>query len=37
MYLYVQVAVRVRDNNDANLKSIEDLLNHFKDELAAFR
>ncbi|KAL0299485.1 UNVERIFIED_CONTAM: Threonine--tRNA ligase, mitochondrial 1 [Sesamum radiatum] len=32
-----QVAVRVRDNNDANLKSIDDLLNYFKDEVAAFR
>ncbi|XP_075476513.1 threonine--tRNA ligase, mitochondrial 1-like [Primulina tabacum] len=32
-----QVAVRVRDNNDANLKSIEDLVNHFKDEVAAYR
>ncbi|KAG8381368.1 hypothetical protein BUALT_Bualt06G0115000 [Buddleja alternifolia] len=34
-----QVSVRVRDSNDATLKSfdIEDLLNHFKDSVAAFR
>ncbi|KAL8557064.1 hypothetical protein ACS0TY_004512 [Phlomoides rotata] len=32
-----QVAVRVRDNNDTKLKSIEDLLNQFKDEVAAFK
>ncbi|KAK6124326.1 hypothetical protein DH2020_041947 [Rehmannia glutinosa] len=32
-----QVAVRIRDSNDANRKSIEDLLNHFKDDVAAFR
>ncbi|KAH6783894.1 Threonyl-tRNA synthetase [Perilla frutescens var. hirtella] len=32
-----QVAVRVRDNNDATLKSIEDLVNQFKDEVASFR
>ncbi|KAL6541788.1 hypothetical protein OROGR_011274 [Orobanche gracilis] len=32
-----QVAVRVRDGNDTILKSIEDLLNQFKDDVAAFR
>ncbi|KAK6155767.1 hypothetical protein DH2020_010015 [Rehmannia glutinosa] len=32
-----QVSVRIRDSNDANLKSIDDLLNHFKDDVASFR
>ncbi|KAL1555068.1 threonine--tRNA ligase [Salvia divinorum] len=32
-----QVAVRVRDKNDAPLKNIEDLLLQFKDEVACFR
>ncbi|XP_047941314.1 threonine--tRNA ligase, mitochondrial 1 [Salvia hispanica] len=32
-----QVAVRVRDKNDAPLKHIDDLLLQFKDEVASFR
>ncbi|KAL7107180.1 hypothetical protein ACP275_06G037800 [Erythranthe tilingii] len=32
-----QVAVRVRDINDANLQSIDDVLNRFKDETASFK
>ncbi|KAL1531447.1 threonine--tRNA ligase [Salvia divinorum] len=32
-----QVAVRVRDKNEAPLKNIEDLLLQFKDEVASFR
>lgn len=33
----IQVAVRVRDKNDAPLMSIDDLLNQFKDDVASFR
>lgn len=33
----LQVAVRIRDSNDADLRSIEDLLQFFRDEVAGFR
>lgn len=32
-----QVAVRDRDSNNANLKSVDDLLIQFKEEVAAYK